>query len=757
MRHPDGWRGVVQPHRLVWRRQRQIRRKTCLRHRRHPTSLLISDLFTYNRVAHKGLATDCLSRQLEPVAIAICQGASNGTTRHWMAKMAERPRKILICSCEDTIPLDGARVERACRGADVVRGRQLCRAELDRVRDAAAGGQPIAVACTQEAPLFSEQGHETAMTFVNIRETAGWSKDAKTAGPKIAALIAAAGEVMPDVPVVSLTSAGSTLLYGKDERVVEAARLLKDHLDVTVLVGKDDAILPPSTTEFPLLKGTIRTASGHLGAFKLRVDNYAAPAPSSRDRLNFAAPRDDVELQSDVLIDLSGGAPLFSSPDLRDGYLRADPRDAAAVLRTVLKARDLSGTFEKPRYIAFTEYLCAHSRSNIVGCHRCLDLCPTGAITPNGDHVAIDAQICAGCGQCAAACPTGAAGYALPPADSLLRKLRVLLAAFLETGGVQPVLLFHDADHGRPLIEALARYGDGLPANVLPVEVNEITQLGLETLAAAFAYGATAVRFLLRAKPRHDVSGVNKTIAFGQTIVAGLGFDGPRIASIETDDPEVLGQMLRAIDVVGAVGRPATFVAVGKKREVLQLALRELHAAAPAPVDVIALPEGAPFGKVDVNVDGCTLCLSCVSACPTGALADDPERPMLRFTEDACVQCGLCRATCPEKVITLVPQIDFRAATASSHVVKQEDPFLCIRCGTPFGVKSTVERVAAKLEGKHWMYKDSKHRLDLVKMCADCRVQVTAEENFDPFGAPQRPRLRTTEDYLRARQEKGES
>ena len=73
--------------------------------------------------------------------------------------MAERPRKILICSCEDTIPLDGARVERACRGADVVRGRQLCRAELDRVRDAAAGGQAIAVACTQEAPLFSEQGH----------------------------------------------------------------------------------------------------------------------------------------------------------------------------------------------------------------------------------------------------------------------------------------------------------------------------------------------------------------------------------------------------------------------------------------------------------------------------------------------------------------------------------------------------------------------------------------------------------------------
>ena len=144
--------------------------------------------------------------------------------------MTERPQKILICSCEDTVPLDGARVERACRGAEVLQGRQLCRAELDRVRGAAADGQPIAVACTQEAPLFKETIGETAIAFVNIRETAGWSKDANAAGPKIAALIAAACEPMPDLPIVNLTSEGVTLLYGKDEHVVEAANLLKDHL-----------------------------------------------------------------------------------------------------------------------------------------------------------------------------------------------------------------------------------------------------------------------------------------------------------------------------------------------------------------------------------------------------------------------------------------------------------------------------------------------------------------------------------------------
>jgi ferredoxin len=665
--------------------------------------------------------------------------------------MAEK-RTILVCSCDDTMPLDAGALKRGCGGAEFRSAHQLCRAELEKFRAAVAADQPLTVGCTQEAPLFSEVAGDKAfaLTYANIRETAGWSADAGKAGPKMAALLAAAAEPLPEVPFVSLSSEGVALIYGRDERALEAGKLLADHLDVTVLITRPDGLSPPRVTEFPVVKGTIKSAKGHLGAFEVVVDDYAAPSPSSRGALAYGPSRDGAVSRCDLVLDLSGGAPLFTAHDLRDGYLRADPNDPAAVLRAVLKARDLVGTFDKPRYITFTKDLCAHSRSRIVGCHRCLDLCPAGAIAPAGDHVAIDAQICAGCGQCAAACPTGAASYALPPADALMRKLRVLLSTYRAAGGIHPVVLLHDEAHGAELIDALARHGDGLPANALPLAVNEVTQVGLEAVAAAFAYGASGLRFLLRARPRHDVAGLAKTIALAEPILAGLGFGAGRVAAIETDDPDALGEALRAAPPGEPAPRPASFTPAGGKRDVLRLALRELQRAAPAPVDVVPLPEGAPFGTVELNVEGCTLCLACVSACPTGALSADTERPMLRFTEDACVQCGLCKATCPEKVITLRPQLDFRAATASARVLKEEDPFECVRCGKPFGVRSTIERVAAKLEGKHWMFKGSASRLEVLKMCEDCRVVAMSETDFDPYGAA-RPNPRTTDDYLRER------
>ncbi|MFQ3622891.1 MAG: 4Fe-4S ferredoxin, partial [Acetobacteraceae bacterium] len=255
------------------------------------------------------------------------------------------------------MPLDRRAIGRACAGARLETARQLCRAELPRFA-AALGRGAVTVACTQETAVFAdaaaEAGHGAALDWVNLRESAGWSAEADRAGPKMAALLAGAAVPMPETPVVSYRSEGVTLVYGRDGVAIEAARQLKDRLNLTVLLTRPGPIAPPRATEFPVVRGTIVRASGHLGAFELTVDDYAVPSPSSRARLAFGPPRDGARSRCDVLLDLSGEAPLFPAPHKRPGYLRADPGDPVAVQKAIFRAAELVGTFDKPRFVAFT-------------------------------------------------------------------------------------------------------------------------------------------------------------------------------------------------------------------------------------------------------------------------------------------------------------------------------------------------------------------------------------------------------------------
>src|SRR4030095_1833316 len=106
-----------------------------------------------------------------------------------------------LCSCNATMPLDRDALARALElsGTPVVRS-MLCQKELAAFAGAAMGD--VVVACTQEAKLFGyvaeEGGRAQTIRFVNIRETGGWSAEARQATPKIAALLELAGVPDPD-------------------------------------------------------------------------------------------------------------------------------------------------------------------------------------------------------------------------------------------------------------------------------------------------------------------------------------------------------------------------------------------------------------------------------------------------------------------------------------------------------------------------------------------------------------------------------
>jgi ferredoxin len=614
---------------------------------------------------------------------------------------------------------------------------QLCRAQLENFTAAMGEFASITVACTQEAPLFSEvaeqAGYTGTLRFANIRETAGWSDNGNAAGPKMAAILAMAEQDMTPFEVVSMESDGVVLVLGRDQVALDTAAALANTLDVTVLLLPGADVMPPRQTTWPVLQGRVARAEGHLGEYELTIDAYATPDPSSRRKLEFGAARDGATSRCDLVVDLTGGMPLFHHS--RPGYLRADPANPVAVAKLTAQAAEMVGTFDKPKFINFTPDLCAHSRNTKTGCTRCLDLCPTGAILSAGDTVAIDPNICAGCGQCAAACPTGAAAYALPVVDNIVHRLRAGLRAYHDAGARHaPVILLHDDDHGAALVDASARFGRGLPAHVIPLGVNEPSQIGPEVVAAALAYGAQDVCILTPLRPAHPLDGLHTTRALLQEIGQATGRTST-LRLVQADDPDLLEAALWQKPAPVHPTR-ASFLPPDDKRGLLVLAVEEMIRTAPAPQDQIALPPSAPFGTVELDLDACTLCLACVGACPTGALSDNPDQPMLRFTENACVQCGLCVATCPETALALTPRIALAEWDNPRRVLKEEEPFACTSCGKAFGTKSSIDRVMAKLEA-HWMFTGEKgaERLRLLTMCDDCRTREVVIAGFDPHEA----------------------
>ncbi|MDQ7069627.1 MAG: 4Fe-4S binding protein [Rhodobacterales bacterium] len=653
-------------------------------------------------------------------------------------------KRLILCDCSGTQSLDKDALSSAC-GLDCSRVYSaLCTTEINAAAEEIAKGDAL-IACQQERAFFEELGDEIGVEpagFIDLRDRAGWG-DTAAAHPasgtaKMAALISDAMLPHPAEKALDIISEGRCLILGAPDITLATAAQLAEALSVAVLLDTPSA--PPVSRNFDVVIGTLKRATGTLGAFAVDIDALQQIQPGGRGDFAFTAPRDGGKTECDIILDLRGATPLFSAHEKRDGYLRADPRDPAAVANLVFEAATMVGTFEKPIHVRIDAPLCAHSRARITGCSKCLDVCPIGAILPDGDHVTIDPLICAGCSACATLCPSGAITYDAPPTAFTFKRIENLASAYLSAGGQAPRLLVHDGDFGLEMISLAARYGRGLPADVIPLEMAALTGFGHAEILAALACGFIHVDVLL--SPKTDPQTIHSEAALALAIIGA-----PRARILDLSDPEALSDALYSFETTPLNVEP--ILPMGDRGQISRLAAITLRDDVETP---IPLPENAPYGGLVIDTDACTLCLSCAALCPTGALADNPDLPQLRFQEDACIQCGLCTRLCPENALTLKPQFNLSKTAYTQKVIHEEDPFACIECGALFGVKSSIERIVEKLADKHPMFTGSDNAR-LIQMCDTCRIEAQYAVSDNPFQGGERPKTVTTDDYFAKRKD----
>ncbi len=328
------------------------------------------------------------------------------------------------------------------------------------------------------------------------------------------------------------------------------------------------------------------------------------------------------------------------------------------------------------------------------GCSKCVQICPTQALSIVNGSVVLKEQDCSRIGLCTAVCPVSA--IQLPKYSE--PQFLGLLSGITRTNPEIPKTLVLTCDK-RTLSPEPWMYVE---------RVKDVGIIGSRHLAIASSSGINKI-IVYCSNGACSGKGIARQAVESIRSLIGEHADGSETIVIRFLEGEGVVEEIKKIHNTPSYEKTKTLVVPGGDAwENYIGALKQL-----------ASPQGNTLGLglTTLNIsNSCTLCQVCENYCPHSAL--HVVSGSLEFDSSKCTGCGYCAQVCPEHSITLL-QME-KVTDLESHSVFQDEIVNCARCKKPLG-SATYLKTVKRLLGKED---------PMMNYCNSCKQQIAVERMF---------------------------
>ncbi len=429
-------------------------------------------------------------------------------------------------------------------------------------------------------------------------------------------------------------------------------------------------------------KGSVQKIEGTIGELKVFLNRKGKITPLGIDQMIWFDTLDFAYLQKGVY------DPLKEGKD-----------------EVVKKVKENVKSFSYKTSISYDPDICQYKgrdgkeKGDI--CGDCADICPTNAIIKIDEkkELSFSDIDCQTCGGCVSVCPSGALDLKASPREYIYEASNLLKG--------KKILII-------PEVMNIENIKASLPEKVVPLVVGGRKFLHEAHFISLFQQSGHQVVFYTNFISKGTKSALDFVNEIAQR---RYGLD----MIIVCKDKDKLQMYLEEAKEVEESRYSINEIGL-KKREIFSARLS--HLVGDKDLGVYKNQnEYIHYGKVVVNEQNCTLCLSCVGACNVRALTAHPEDNSLRFDASICTDCGYCEIVCPEnECISIVrDEFELKPETFGQRILAKDELFKCVECGKEFAPRKSVLKIAEKMTP---LFNGDEIKIRTLYCCETCKAKL---------------------------------